>query len=278
MLFPFVANKYTVPTVTPNLLTNLHPSPFMGINNSFTLENVWPIKNLDEIHIINVASNTARWQAMTSQLRSAGITKYTRIDAVDGSKMDNKTLRGLVTTETYVRIIGQKPRTSHAEISTKGQVSCSLSHKNIWHKLVFAKPDVKQTVAKSYVTVFEDDCAVGPDTVYQVHQALKTLPSDADIILYGTIGIPTISSHATGPWVRVARFFGCQAYTITKKAAKLLLDNMGPMECQLDTFISQMAEKLDLKIYAVSPSIIRQGTFPSTIQVKGDCPTCGLLM
>lgn len=212
MLFPYTKTSFAV--ASPPYRVNEHPSSFRGIAfGGMQSSSNQLLENLEDIKVINVASNKARWNAMTSQLRAAGILRYTRVDAVDGSKMDNKTLRGLVTTETYVRIMGQKPRSSHAEISTKGQVACALSHKKCWHDLVFAKPSVESRNS-SYVTIFEDDCSVGPDTVYQVHEALKSLPQDADIILYGTIGIPTISGHAAKPWVRVTKFFGLQGNSL----------------------------------------------------------------
>lgn len=234
---------------------------------------------LDNIRIINVKSNIARWKAIEAQLKAAGIIQYERVDAVDGSAMDAKTLRSLVTTEAYVRILGQQPRTSHADISTVGQVACALSHKTIWHDLVYGHRG-NLLDSKEYVTILEDDAIIPPDTPHRIQQALKTLPSDADIIFYGFIGTPTLSSSMqpnNARWARVSKIYGCQSYCMTKRAAKFLLDQMGVLDCQLDTSLCKIAQKLNLKMYVCLPPLIQQGNFASTIQVKGDCQFCGPL-
>lgn len=215
---------------------------------------------------------------MMTQLRAAGIFGFVRVDAVDAAQMDDKTLRGLVTTDAYIRITGSKPRTSHAEISTKGQVACALSHRNIWHDLAFTRPTAIEGIKKDYVFILEDDASIAPDTMYRIQQSLQQLPTDYDILLFGFIGYPTPLPTKNNAWSQVTRFYGCHAILITRKAAKALLDKAGPMECQLDTYIFQTAEKLGLKIYAHFPPIVHQGRFPSTIQKKGDCLDCGVLI
>ena len=119
-----------------------------------------------------------------------------------------------------------------------------------------------------------------PDFLYRVGQSLKDIPNDFDILLWGDI------EHARTPWsrimpgqkwVRVRRFYGCQAYTIKKTAAQKLLASCFPIDSQLDTFIFKEAAKLDLKIYVHNPCLVKQGKFPSTIQIAGDCLSCGHL-
>ncbi len=232
---------------------------------------------LNQVRIINVKSNTTRWHAMMTQLRAAGIFSFQRVDAVDAAQMDDRTLRGLVTTDAYVRIVENKPRTSHAEISTKGQVACACSHKNIWHDLVFTRPTAMEGIQKDYVFILEDDASIAPDTMYRIQQSLQYLPTDYDVLLFGFIGYPTPLPSKSNAWSQVKRFYGMQGYLITRKAAKALLEKMGPMECQLDTFVFQTADKVGLKIYAHFPPIVHQGRFPSTIQNKGDCMECGIL-
>lgn len=270
MLFPYdpVSSRNGTFTVVP-----LQNSSVTQSTNTDARSAKEETRYMSNLRIINVKHHSERWMSMVKQLRSAGITGYQRLDAIDGAQIDNNQLRSLVTTDAYMRITGKLPRKSHADISTVGQVACALSHQKAWRELIKSE--------KPMMTILEDDASIDPDILYRVYEASTKLPKDFDIALWGTIGYPTFTDPPNGfqkPWGRVKRFYGLHVYSISKKAAESLLARMGPLECQLDTWIFQMAEKLNLKIYAHYPSIVNQGTFPSTIQVRNDCIEYGILI
>ena len=228
-------------------------------------------KYLESITVINRDVDKARWRNVEEEFFRAGVTSYQRFKAVEGSRLSDNEIKRYVTAKAYSTILSKK-RTSHAEISSKNQVACFLSHTTLWSQLAKTKDD--------YRTIMEDDLSVTPDFVYRLNQSLYSVPNDFDILLLGDIQqarTPWSSIMPGQVWVRIRRFYGCHAYVIKKEAARKLLHQCFPMECQLDTFIFEQASKLDLKIYAHHPSLVQQGKFPSTIQIRGDCTSCGRL-
>lgn len=223
------------------------------------------------ITVINRDVDRQRWKHVEQQFFNAGITNYQRFSAVDGSRLTDDQVKKYVTADAFL-IIKSRVRTSHAQLSSFNQLACFLSHTTLWTELLKSK--------EAYRTIMEDDLSMMPDFLYRVGQSIKDVPNDFDILLWGDI------EHARTPWstvmpgqkwVRVRRFYGCQAYTIKKTTAQKLLGSCFPIDVQLDTFIFKEAAKLDLKIYVHNPCLIRQGKFPSTIQIKGDCLACGRL-
>lgn len=228
-------------------------------------------KYLETITIINRDVDKARWRNVEEEFFRAGITNYKKFRAVEGDKLSDNDIKRYVTASTF-KTIQSKIRTSHAEISSKNQVACFLSHTTLWSELL------KST--DTYRTIMEDDLTVTPDFLYRMNQSIYSIPDDFDILLLGDIEHARTPWSAIMPgqqWVRVRRFYGCHAYVIKTSAARKLLTGCFPLECQLDTYIFQQAAQLDLKIYAHHPALVRQGKFPSTIQIKGDCLSCGRL-
>lgn len=228
-------------------------------------------KYLETITVINRDIDKARWRNVEEEFFRAGITNYKKFRAVEGDRLTDNEVKRYVTATAF-RTIQTQVRTSHAEISSKNQVACFLSHTTLWSELVKS--------SDTYRTIMEDDLTITPDFLYRVNQSLYSLPDDFDILLLGDIEharTPWSSVMPGQQWVRVRRFYGCHAYVIKTTAAAKLLKRCFPLECQLDTFIFLQAAELGLKIYAHNPSLVRQGKFPSTIQIKGDCQSCGRL-
>lgn len=228
-------------------------------------------KYFEMISVINRDKDKQRWRNVVDEFARAGIIKYQRFKAVEGDRLTQEQLKQYVTADAY-GTIQQRFRTSHSQLSTPNQVACYLSHTTLWSELVRS--------TEPYRTIAEDDLIIRPDLLYRVSQSLTQLPSDADIVLWGDIDHSRTEWSRIMPgqeWVRVRRFFGCHLYTIKRTAADKLLALAFPMSCQLDSFIFMTAAKLDLKVYAHQPTFVRQGRFPSTIQLAGDCLSCGQL-
>lgn len=228
-------------------------------------------KYFEMVTVINRDIDRKRWQNIEQEFFRAGIIHYQRFKAVEGNRLTEDQVKKHVTAAAY-QTIKQRVRTNHSQLSSFNQVACFLSHTTLWSQLVRSP--------QPYRTIAEDDIIVAPDLLYRISQSLPALPSDADIILWGDIDASRTPTSAVMPgqeWVRVRRFFGCHMYTIKREAAQKLLAKSFPMSCQLDSAIFMLADELNLKIYAHEPTLVRQGRFPSTIQIAGDCLSCGQL-
>jgi glycosyl transferase, family 25 len=98
-----------------------------------------PLNSLSII-IINMDNQPARYQYVTNQLDSLGLTNYERFTAIDGSKMTQEDLDKLKLSSSYLR---------------KSELGCAASHLTIWKKILDEKRD--------WTLILEDDVTFHPD-------------------------------------------------------------------------------------------------------------------
>ena len=156
---------------------------------------------------------------------------------------------------THAWSLYQKPREAHESFIGKGSLGCALSHIEVWKQFLESPHE--------HALVLEDDI----DT--QEIDIDSILKEKWDIALLGWAGnrIQIQDGHVI-PWPQSKGYFGGHAYTLTRRAAEILLREAFPLSIQIDFYIQMIASKYKLKIRA-STNPIRQkikGFFQSDLQ------------
>lgn len=176
--------------------------------------------------------------------------KYEIFDAVDGLNIDvNKLyadgILGVDGLNSIQNTMNGQPKRYHYELCTPGAIGCSLSHIQIWDKMI--KEDIK------YLFVFEDDAWVINVNMEDIIENMNKLPKDWHIYMIGQPhsileGIPYDNQ---GNLHKITRFCGTHAYVINLEGAKWLKENgkLYPIQQQIDAHMSELAFKHGLNIY-----------------------------
>ena len=213
-----------------------------------------------DIYLINLSRDKKRLQHFMRlfYLSDLASFSFTRIDAVDGSKLD---VQGLTTTKAYNEIKEAEirgHRVKHYQL-TRGAVGCYVSHLNALKAI--------QRSGKDFGVVFEDDVVIKSHIFADIQTVLQAVPRDWDIIL---LGFYCLKCDKSKTYNVVHRFFGLQAYLINQKGiGKVLATSEAPYKHQLDHEFSNLAEAGKLNIYSTPQSIAHQATniFNTNIQI-----------
>lgn len=198
-----------------------------------------PVEQLRQLYVINLDRSTERWRKF--QARNAHVNNAVRVSAVDGALINRQELvdRGEITVD-----LPYGP----------GTLGCAMSHINLW----------KQAVAQNRVmTIMEDDVIIARNFAEQSARMITNLPPDWDIIQWGYIFTPTFTWLDFGfskaelrfyenrtadgaalfqamdfspSVVRLAHSSGSQAYSLSPKGARILLEFCLPLRKQFVTF------------------------------------------
>ena len=202
------------------------------------------------VFVINLASATARWDAVAGRLAAAGMTG-TRIEAVNG-----RALRLPIPEfdETRHRLCtGRRP--------ILPEIGCYLSH--------LAAMDAFLATADTHGLILEDDARFDATLPGVVASALEW--ADAwDILRLSTVGrdrvcriVPLDGGRHLG--VNLTRTKGSAAYMLNRRAAETLRRRLVPM-CLAYDIAYDLEYLLGLQALAVSPYPVRQDGEPSQIQ------------
>lgn len=190
-------------------------------------------------YLINLDNKPDRFKNSKCRLNKMGFYP-TRFSAVNGKELD---LRSIVHPKA-MESINKGYRREHYELSV-GAVGCSMSHFQIWEKLL------KSCYDKFYV--FEDD-TVPMFSMDVCNQYIKMLPNDWDILLLG--GLYKVYSDLFGtelPLQRVYKFYCTHGYVIRNgKNLEKLLQKAYPISKQIDSWLSDLAFTEQIKIYGVT--------------------------
>jgi hypothetical protein len=225
-------------------------------------------------YVINLERRPDRLDTFISQPAVSQFTSFRRFDAVDGSKLDIFNDKRV---SLHIRQnIKRKIRRSHYEINTPGAIGASLSHIGIWEE--FLKSDAE------YCVVFEDDTVLTAKEIAKINNLAITGPPEWDMWLLGTHkwafkGKP-INRKSPEAWWSVTDFTGAHAYVLTKRGAKILLEQPFPIETHIEYYICACAELRGLKL--VRHAGIRMTYFAEvaeeadsdTFDSIKSCPTC----
>ncbi|MGX5805674.1 glycosyltransferase family 25 protein [Bradyrhizobium sp. Arg314] len=192
------------------------------------------------IHLINLDGSTGRLQRYMEN-NSHLSDNTVRVSAVDGMSIDKSELvaDGIITADC--------PYGS-------GSLGCALSHIDLW-KLAISE--------NRPITIFEDDVYASLDFFKERDLLMSNATPDWDVIKWGFIFDPLFlwldfgfskaklefyersanryptrfqGAHLSRSLVRIAHSFGLQAYSVTPKGARILLDNCLPLRKRTISF------------------------------------------
>lgn len=208
--------------------------------------------------IVNLKRSVDRRDYVTKQMQNAGVTNYKFIEAVDGLTLE--------LTEDL-----QKLFKGNDFGSKKGAIGCTLSHMNIYKKLLLDRDN-------DYYIVFEDDVYLPSNFLNNVSSMLKKA-ADYDLIFLGYIiwdeklkkeYNPSSKKMVLRPLNRSGIFVGgTHGYYISKLGAALILDYISKngAKIAIDHLIVQTPA--ELKVGECFPFIVdwdSKGLFQSNVR------------
>ena len=187
---------------------------------------------LEQVHLINLDRSTDRLAKFKE--RNSHLENILRVPAIDGALVDREEL--------------VKDGTITEDLSyTPGALGCALSHVGLWKKAASQN---------RVVTIFEDDVICSHNFLEESARIASSLPSDWDIIQWGYIfdslflwldfGFAKAnvrfydlrfsqdyqefqSENFSSAAVRLVHSFGTQAYSVSPKGARVLLERCLPL-------------------------------------------------
>lgn len=211
----------------------------------------------DKVYLINLKRRPDRLDNFLEHYKRSDMknVKLIKFDAIDGSKLDvsKVPLTELARAELQqLKTTGF--RTKHYQL-TKGAIGCYLSHVKIWENILKNRYDI--------TLVFEDDAQVPDDLNKRIHEEMKYIPNDWDIILYGYICKKCMKYDQ---YNEVERFMLTHCYMIKKDAiVKILKSNtLFPITQQIDALMSELSSIVN--IYTVKEKLVKQFESRTDIQ------------
>lgn len=164
----------------------------------------------------------------------------TRIDAVDGNKLDLQNISPYLVTKQGIddAMNGKKLYT----MLTKGGIGCALSHRKCYQYIVDNKIN--------RCLVLEDDCYLDDDFNKKLRDLENNIPADFDILFLGHHVAYTDYDYKNVFYFTPNKIYGLFGYIITYKGASKLLEHVFPITKQIDTEIPYHFNKI--KTYAIT--------------------------
>ena len=217
-----------------------------------------------DVYVINLDAAKKRLAHFKDQFKGCDLSRGRapiRISAVDGRTIE---LKGVVSSRAYKEIsMAEKTgfRQKHYELS-RGAVGCYLSHIHAWQSLL--KSD------KHAAIIMEDDALLYPTIQSYLVQEVKVIPDDWDIVLLGYECLHCAKDETLGPIHRVYKFFGLHGYMINRKAINKITNSprLHPVRKQIDTVLSDMAQRGELQIYATKRKLVEQNNRQFGTQIQ----------
>lgn len=135
---------------------------------------------------------------------------------------------------------------------TIGGLGCYLSHIALW------KQAMKQDEP---MIIIEDDVFFINDFDPLFHAALKELPPTFDLFYFSSLVRTEAVKNATIPFSRhldrvLGEQWGLYAYMISPAAAKRLYHYVYPIQIQLDSFLINMIQSLELEVFRSTTNLV----------------------
>jgi len=214
-----------------------------------------------ECVLINMDKADDRYTTFLSRFHASDLRMHqlSRYSAVDGTLVD---IASMLTPLAYTEVLDgekNKYRRQHYEL-TRGAVGCYLSHVGVWNRMLQGTGDC--------LLVFEDDAWVVPSLGAHVEGLMSHVPTDWDIVLLGYV----LTKYRKGTHLHQAyRFYCLHGYLISRKGAEKILRSgyVYPIAKQLDSMLSDLADKGLLNVYAAPRQMVRQDNrrFGTSIQI-----------
>ena len=212
---------------------------------------------INNVYVINLKHRDDRLKKMDIMLKSIGrrFSEYERIEAVNGKLITEKEKNKLLSLKS--KRIFHNP-SSFKDIRSLGAIGCYLSHISVWQLAL--------NRGEKNIIILEDDIQLKIDG-NKIDEYINSRPDDYDICyldwygLYGHSSSKEYNSHWDKNNDDEISFFS--AYMISEKGIKKLLQNIYPIEQQIDCYVDTYAiENKDFKRYLSKEIIFSQGYSP----------------
>ena len=185
-----------------------------------------------KVYYINLDARKDRKQQFESQDALVSMPPVQRVAGVHGLSVDIKKDHR-IGVNTRVHVITEYRR-SHYEIHSRGAIGASLSHLKTWE--TFLKSKAK------YALVLEDDVQLPPTFAMMVRDCAKDLPDNWDIWILGWNHSPVDTRKTeASPFRKILHFVGAHCYILSRKAAKVLVDEALPIESHIEHYMNNVA-------------------------------------
>jgi len=212
---------------------------------------------IDKVYVINLNHRNDRMKKMDKILNKIGskFLEYERFEAVNGKLIIEEEKNNLLSLKS--RRLYNCP-ISFKDIRSLGAIGCYLSHVGVW-KLALER-------GEKDIIILEDDIQLKVD-INKLNDCISLRPENYDICyldyygLYGYENNTEYNSHWNKNNDDEISFFS--AYMISEKGIKKLLQNVFPIEQQIDCYADAYAiENKDFKRYLSKEIIFSQGYSP----------------
>ena len=226
----------------------------------------WSIESIPSF-CITLERRKDRWRRFQDQSGINGLD-IKKFIGVDGKTLDI-TNDQRVTTLTK-RNIAIKSRRSHEELDTIGGVGCALSHIAVWQWLVNSDHEM--------VLIFEDDAIIPPKFIETanglIERTLLKNPKSWDLWLLGGKWEDMTRIPNEKEVFRIGAFVLFHAYVITRSCAKKLLQDVYPIHCHVDIWVSIYAYMNNIRLVGTKLILHQTQQVKTDIQPEKGCSIC----
>ena len=230
----------------------------------------WKIESIPAF-CITLERRKDRWKRFQDQpgIRNMNIKRFI---GVDGKTIDIKNDKRVGTLTK--RSILHKTRRSHEELDSAGGVGCALSHIALWQWMV----DNQQEMCM----VMEDDAIIPTNFVEQGNKCIEQSfilkdPKKWDLWVIGAV-CEDLSRIPQEPLesglVRAEAFVLAHCYIITLRTAKRFLEDVYPIHCHIDFWMSIYCYLHNLRIIYTPKFRLIQAEMKTDIQNEKGCAIC----
>jgi len=204
-----------------------------------------------DVYLINLKRKPERLRNFENAYRKTDLKNkpFIRVEAVDGQLIPLETYMSPAAFDEMNNTLKRGYRTRHNQL-TPGGVGCYLSHMKVFKNLVASN--------KQFALVFEDDIMFNVSNVFEsINSLLVQVPDDWDIILLGCI---CNKCKSYSKYKDAKHFFLMHAYIVRQTGAQKILNliEFKPIKQQIDSELSSLAQRGDLRIYCLSRSLASQ--------------------
>lgn len=213
---------------------------------------------------INLDEDVKKRKYFEEEIKKTSISKICkRFDAVIGKYLDIRLIPDSIITSNAKKEILEKKQRVYGISLTYGSLACALSHYFIYQQCASAQ--------KPYL-IFEDDAILQSNFDQQLTGILNSISDDYDILYLGYNEIPGFGKDKISEFISKPKglITGLYGYILSNRGAQKLLDNIFPLNKQIDSSISDNIGKFTM--YCSTNKLVDvRIDFGSKTQQKASC-------
>ena len=197
-------------------------------------------KNLIKAYVINLDYRLDRKISFCNSYNLKNI-EYEIVKAIDKKNIiPDILLANNILGKIGYNNLSLKIRNNHYQFNDVGAIGCYLSHIKTWEKIIEDNVD--------YGIIYEDDVEINKKINEEIiYNYIKNLPKDWDILLLNKNRIK--GKQYKKNIYKIERFICTHSYIIKKTSINKIINNIYPINQQIDFKLSILAKKKIINIY-----------------------------